>query len=109
MPIDFSDVRQTWANPYQPDTPQVRVMALSDAWVDLQGTIHEETKAIQAKLDAHLDTMKYSGDYSYEYLAKQKSLLDIISAELLLIQRLERTIAAYHEHGGEHGKEDQLT
>ena len=81
---------------------QVRTVEMSGVWDDLLAWLHEQVEAREEAAVQALNAFQRSGDYSYEALAKHKSLLDIRQAEMLLIQNIEAKVTAYHqiEQGG---------
>lgn len=97
MAIDYNDFRNLQAK-LAPKEPEVviRTVESSAAWQLLVGWLDEQIKAAESKKASILE--RYTNDpvMSYEYMAKQKALLDIAHAEMIVYRQVAEKMNGYH-------------
>ncbi len=101
MPIDHLDVRSYWdkqKSKYQPPV-EYRTVEMSEAWARLREYLDEFIKDTEAMVEARMKTLCHAGDYGYESLVKQKTLVDISQAELLILEQIAKKVKSFHEEG----------
>ena len=96
MAIDFKDWQMVSpAQSLDASAIQYKTISQDEAWQQLSVWLRGGIEELTSALDQSTQTFQASGDYSYEGLVKQKSLIDLTQARLLSLIDVEAKIDSY--------------